>query len=148
MSHREGMLSANVHRHMIVFTRLPWACFVVYLGFFAYACKGEDTNTQHVYVHACIYKNPLCLPSPSTSLPLSLPAALPPVPSSPSTRLQWDLEGMQADLEESKANLTRLISDSDLVVMSTYGKAIPKKCKLSPDGWFQVHLLVCIHGCN
>ena len=30
------------------------------------------------------------------------------------------------------------INDSDLVLGKSYGKAIPKKCQLSPDGWFQV----------
>ena len=58
----------------------------------------------------------------------------------PSLSLQWDLEGLEDNLEQSKANLTHMISDSDLLVISTYGKKIPKQCKLSPDGWFQVDL--------
>jgi len=33
------------------------------------------------------------------------------------------------------------VNDSDLVVMSPgYGKAVPKMCHLSPDGWFQMAL--------
>ena len=53
-------------------------------------------------------------------------------------RLEWDLEGLEEDLEESKLHLRQMIADSDLVVIETYGKAVPKKCRLSPDGWFQV----------
>lgn len=51
---------------------------------------------------------------------------------------------MEDDLQESKSNLTSLISDSDLVVVTTYGKSVPKKCNLSPDGWFQV-ARICVH---
>ena len=33
------------------------------------------------------------------------------------------------------------IDDSDLIVMHpSYGKGFPKKCRLSPDGWFQMAL--------
>jgi carnitine O-palmitoyltransferase 1 len=56
------------------------------------------------------------------------------------THLQWDLEGLEEELEQSKANLFQMIADSDLIIMTTYGKEIPKKCKLSPDGWFQMAL--------
>ena len=52
--------------------------------------------------------------------------------------LGWDLEGLEEDLEHSKNNLRQMIQDSDLVLIKTYGKAVPKKCRLSPDGWFQV----------
>ena len=61
-----------------------------------------------------------------------------PVPLPLLLSLQWDLDGLEAELEASKANLTQMISDSDLVLTHTYGKKIPKSCKLSPDGWFQV----------
>ena len=30
--------------------------------------------------------------------------------------------------------------DSDLCIMSSYGKGIPKRCHLSPDGWIQMSL--------
>jgi carnitine O-palmitoyltransferase 1 len=59
-------------------------------------------------------------------------------PVAPPTHLQWDLNGLEEDLEYSKAHLRQMIADSDLVVIQTYGKAVPKKCRLSPDGWFQV----------
>ena len=52
--------------------------------------------------------------------------------------LHWDLKGLEKELAHSKDNLRQMISDSDLVVIQTYGKAVPKKCRLSPDGWFQV----------
>ena len=33
------------------------------------------------------------------------------------------------------------MSDSDLYITSpAYGKDVPKKCRLSPDGWFQMAL--------
>lgn len=54
------------------------------------------------------------------------------------TQLQWDLEGFEKDLEESKEHLRQMIANSDLIVFQTYGKSIPKKCRLSPDGWFQM----------
>lgn len=52
--------------------------------------------------------------------------------------LKWDLEGLEEELEHSKNNLRQMIQDSDLVLIKTYGKGVPKKCRLSPDGWFQV----------
>ena len=56
----------------------------------------------------------------------------------PPLSLQWDLEGLEEELDKSKSNLRQMISDSDMVVVKTYGKLVPKKCRLSPDGWFQV----------
>lgn len=58
--------------------------------------------------------------------------------SLPPCSLRWDLEGLEGELEHSKNNLQQMIQDSDLVLTKTYGKAVPKKCRLSPDGWFQV----------
>ncbi len=55
------------------------------------------------------------------------------------SRLEWELDGFQADLKEARENLGGMIADSDLLsVKPSYGKRIPKKCRLSPDGWFQV----------
>ncbi len=57
-------------------------------------------------------------------------------------RLEWELDGFQADLKEARENLEGMIADSDLLVATpSYGKRIPKKCHLSPDGWFQVRVL-------
>ena len=40
-----------------------------------------------------------------------------------------------------RLQLVLQVNDSDLVVMSPgYGKAVPKMCHLSPDGWFQMAL--------
>ena len=77
---------------------------------------------------------PLHYSSLSFLLPLSSIFSFP-------VRLEWDVDGMEDDLQESKSNLTSLISDSDLVVITTYGKSVPKKCSLSPDGWFQVRYI-------
>ena len=64
----------------------------------------------------------------------------------PFYRLNWELDGFQENLTESKQILREMIADSDLLIVTpSYGKRIPKKCNLSPDGWFQVcmdtHLL-------
>lgn len=94
----------------------------------------------------------LSLPSlshlPSPSLPPSLPyLPLPPsFPSSPQLlictllfRLKWEVDDIQSDLTEAAIHLSRMTQDSDLrVITPSYGKVIPKKYKLSPDGWFQV----------
>ena len=46
---------------------------------------------------------------------------------------------MKEELAEATAHLGKMIQDSDMTVVTPpYGKCIPKKCKLSPDGWFQV----------
>lgn len=60
--------------------------------------------------------------------------------------LRWDLEGLEEELEHSKNNLRQMIQDSDLVLIKTYGKAVPKKCRLSPDGWFQVRNSPSVEG--
>jgi carnitine O-palmitoyltransferase 1 len=53
--------------------------------------------------------------------------------------LKWNLEGFEDELEISKDNLREMIADSDLVIaIPSYGKSVPKECKLSPDGWFQM----------
>lgn len=56
------------------------------------------------------------------------------------------LAGRQQDrviyfLVWKRLQLVLQVNDSDLVVMSPgYGKAVPKMCHLSPDGWFQMAL--------
>ena len=56
--------------------------------------------------------------------------------------LEWELDGFQDDLKEARENLEGMIADSDLLMITpSYGKRIPKKCRLSPDGWFQVRIL-------
>lgn len=90
-------------------------------------------------------------PSLSPSFPYSPPPSLPPSFRSPSLsllllftlisscRLKWKVEDIQEELAEAQSHLAQMIQDSDLRVISpSYGKAIPKKAKLSPDGWFQV----------
>ncbi|XP_019849708.1 PREDICTED: carnitine O-palmitoyltransferase 1, muscle isoform-like isoform X1 [Amphimedon queenslandica] len=55
--------------------------------------------------------------------------------------LKWNLESFTDDLSRSKDHLRSMIADSDLVVVCpSYGKSVPKKCRLSPDGWFQMAL--------
>lgn len=54
--------------------------------------------------------------------------------------LYWELQDFENDLAESRTNLQNMIADSDLLsITPSYGKGVPKKCKLSPDGWFQVN---------
>ena len=53
--------------------------------------------------------------------------------------LRWELEDFTEDLAAAKASVAEMIKDSDLcVVTPSYSKGFPKKCKVSPDGWFQV----------
>ena len=60
-------------------------------------------------------------------------------------RLRWELDNFTEDLEAAKTNLTNMINDSDLwCVTPSYSKGFPKKCKLSPDGWFQVGVVLII----
>ncbi len=62
-------------------------------------------------------------------------------------RLEWELDGFQTDLKEARENLEGMIADSDLLSVTTsYGKRIPKKCRLSPDGWFQVRIIFVSHN--
>lgn len=57
----------------------------------------------------------------------------------PPYELQWDLQDFQEDLKEAKENMKTLIESSDLVVFKAdYGKGVPKKAKISPDGWIQM----------
>ena len=63
---------------------------------------------------------------------------------SPYCRLNWELDGFQENLIESKQKLREMIADSDLLIITpSYGKRVPKKCNLSPDGWFQVRTYMC-----
>ena len=56
-----------------------------------------------------------------------------------SFRLRWELDGFAGDLAAAKTNVVEMIKDSDLcAVTPSYSKGFPKKCRLSPDGWFQV----------
>ena len=49
------------------------------------------------------------------------------------------MEDLKEDISDATTQLARMIQDSDLRVMTTkYGKAVPKRLRLSPDGWFQV----------
>ncbi len=42
-------------------------------------------------------------------------------------------------MRDATSSLSAMIQDSDLRVCTMgYGKAVPKKFRLSPDGWFQV----------
>ena len=53
--------------------------------------------------------------------------------------LRWNLEDFADDLAAAKASVAEMIKDSDLrIITPSYSKGFPKKCKLSPDGWFQV----------
>lgn len=53
--------------------------------------------------------------------------------------LKWEVDDLREELNEATAHLANMIKDSDMIVTTpSYGKAFPKKCKLSPDGWFQV----------
>ena len=55
------------------------------------------------------------------------------------SRLKWELSEVEEDIRAATSNLSSMIQDSDLLVKTMgYGKAVPKKLKLSPDGWFQV----------
>lgn len=55
------------------------------------------------------------------------------------------MESFTDDLAAAKANVVEMIEDSDLHIMTpSYSKGFPKKCKLSPDGWFQVHNNYCM----
>lgn len=58
--------------------------------------------------------------------------------------LRWELDEFTDELSAAKASVAEMIKDSDLCVATpSYSKGFPKKCKLSPDGWFQVRGLVC-----
>ena len=61
------------------------------------------------------------------------------------------MEDLKQELADAAVHLDGMIRDSDLVVVTpSYGKRVPKKCKLSPDGWFQVRecgVCVCVCVC-
>ncbi|KAL5517212.1 hypothetical protein EMCRGX_G002713 [Ephydatia muelleri] len=60
-------------------------------------------------------------------------------PVDPPTRLEWELAGFEDDLAKAKKNIQDMIADSDLVAVTPgFGKSFPKKCKLSPDGFYQM----------
>ena len=60
-------------------------------------------------------------------------------------RLRWELDNFTEELAAAKANNVDMIRDSDLVcVTPSYSKGFPKKCKLSPDGWFQVCIIIYV----
>ena len=48
------------------------------------------------------------------------------------------MDDIKDHLSEAATHLTSMINNSDLVTVSSYGKSLPKKLKLSPDGWIQV----------
>ncbi|XP_003384970.2 PREDICTED: carnitine O-palmitoyltransferase 1, liver isoform-like isoform X2 [Amphimedon queenslandica] len=55
--------------------------------------------------------------------------------------LKWNVDDLKDELAKAKENLRNMVSDSDLHIISpAYGKDVPKKCRLSPDGWFQMAL--------
>jgi hypothetical protein len=57
--------------------------------------------------------------------------------------LRWELDEFTDELSAAKASVVEMIKDSDLCVMTpSYSKGFPKKCKLSPDGWFQVGKII------
>ncbi len=57
--------------------------------------------------------------------------------------MRWELDEFTDELSAAKASIVEMIKDSDLCVMTpSYSKGFPKKCKLSPDGWFQVGKII------
>ncbi len=59
-------------------------------------------------------------------------------------RLKWDISEVEEDVRDATSSLSAMIQDSDLLShLMGYGKAVPKKFKLSPDGWFQVQREWC-----
>lgn len=71
--------------------------------------------------------------------------------SSEPEELRWNMNGFEDDLKESKEHLQAMIDDSDLIILCpSYGKRFPKRCRLSPDGYFQMALQLTyyrIHHC-
>lgn len=54
-------------------------------------------------------------------------------------RLKWEVDELKEEIQSATVNLACMIQDSDMVSFTApYGKAVPKKFRLSPDGWFQV----------
>jgi carnitine O-palmitoyltransferase 1 len=56
--------------------------------------------------------------------------------------LCWNFDKHEDFLEEAREYHLKQVEDSDLCVFHTYGKRIPKSCKISPDGWMQMAIQI------